>query len=171
MSIDTSLPRTLNDGSVCSNTMTIYLRDKPLKITRVGFGLDEMTIRSLFVLAHISPLRIWRLPNGYFTFQDGEDERTTYENAIYREYRPAWLIKVPCGLINITTRKNVVDIDWGETPVCFSRETGITTDNVTKGATHVHAWSVEKVLEYLKLLSVELEKHPLIWPNAEIRTD
>jgi hypothetical protein len=159
-----TLPHTFHDGSVASHSIEIALRDKPLKTANVGFGLDKDNIVSLFRLAGIPIVAIWRLPNGYFSFQDGEDEKTTYENAVYREYRPAWLVKVLCGLIEITPQKRVVDIDWSKTPVRFDRDKGITNDETTKSAMGVHAWSVEKVLEYLKLLAPELEKQPNIWP-------
>lgn len=164
---DIQLPFTQHDGSVCSSKITIPLRDKPLKIANVGFGLDMDNVVSLFRLAGIPIMAIWRLPNGYFAFQDGEDEETTLKNAIYREYRPAWLVKVPCGLIEIGPRKRVVEIDWQHTPVRFDREKGITTDETTKDSTSVHAWTVEKVIEYLKALAPELEKQPNIWPMVK----
>lgn len=63
----------------------------------------------------------------------------------WRYTRPAWLVKTPYGLIEITERKRVIDIDWRDTPV----RAIVTGDETTKDDECVHAWSTAKMVEYL----------------------
>ncbi len=155
----------LRDGSPSSRTLTIQLRDNPQFVCEIGFGLTEDKVKAMFTIAKIPVLEIWRLPNRYFTFKDGEDELTTYENALYREKRPSWLLKVPCGLVEIGPRKRVVEIGWMHTPVRFSNEDPITDLNVTKGPNYVHCYYDHEMISALKTLSERLATHPRIWPE------
>jgi hypothetical protein len=137
----------------------------------------EKQIRALFELAGIGVLRVWQLPNGYmgtlepltdneivrdtsegsphyvrtFTEKDIPNQTTNVVRSWMNDYRwrynrPAWLVKTEYGLVQFTPRKRVYDIDWSETPVRGE----VTSADVTKDATRVHAWSDEAALTYLK---------------------
>lgn len=76
---------------------------------------------------------------------------TMYE--LVNEYDPErddswWLVKTELGLIKIGWRKRVICIDWSETPI----RKLVTTDDVTKDETMVHAWSVGEAIKYLTTL-------------------
>lgn len=63
----------------------------------------------------------------------------------WRHERPAYLIKTPFGLLQITERKRVIDLNWSETRIrCV-----VTTDDTTKSDTNVHAWDREALSRYL----------------------
>ena len=97
---------------------------------------------ALFTLADIKVLNVWELANCYFppVFVVG------------RTNTPWWLVKTEVGLIKIGRRKRVWVIDWEDTPI----RKIITSDEVTKNETIVHAWTEEKLLEYLKVLREEM---------------
>lgn len=100
----------------------------------------ELDVRALFQLAGFTVTRVWQLENQYWPRVE--------EYRRERDAMPWWLLKTEIGLIEIGRRKRVINIDWSETPV----QQLITTDDVTMGVTMVHAWSIEKALEYLKAL-------------------
>jgi hypothetical protein len=137
--------------------------------------MNEEQIRAMFTLAGLSIKRIWRLPNGYLGLQspisepDMERDRTDVRqsgllqtdyrggptlNVVFhwmRDYewrfnRPAWLVQTQHGLIQITPRKRVTDIEWSDTPL----RAIVTEDDTTKSNTNVHAWDDERLLRYLK---------------------
>ena len=78
-------------------------------------AITEQEVKAMFLLVRLPALKIWRLPNQYFTYQEGEDEETTRKEAVYRESRPSWLIKTPGGLIEIILRKRVAILNWIDT--------------------------------------------------------
>lgn len=80
----------------------------------------------------------WELANGYWPDHPDYDD--------VRE--PWWLFLTDLGLIRIGWRKRVIAIDW---EACEVRGI-VTDDDVTKDATSVHAWKVEKAVEYLRAL-------------------
>jgi len=87
-------------------------------------------IEAIFTLADIKVIRVWELPNGYT-----------------RESKTPWfLVRTPYGLIQIGWRKRVLAIDWIDTGVLGR----VTSDDVTQDSTSVHAWTVEKAVEYMK---------------------
>ena len=99
---------------------------------------DQML--AIFTLAKISVDKFWKLDNGYWP-----------EHPNYYEVRaasPWWLARTPLGLIQIGWRKRVINIDWSAT----SLQVIVTTDDVTKSKTNVHAWDETKAVEYLKAL-------------------
>lgn len=65
---------------------------------------------------------------------------------------PWWFIKTEFGWIEIGWRKRVMNISYGDTGL----QGQLTTDDVTKDLTFVHAWSREKAVEYLKQLKAYL---------------
>jgi hypothetical protein len=61
---------------------------------------------------------------------------------------PWWFVRTHPGWIEIGWRKRVISIDWSDTPI-----RGIVTqDDLTKSQIMVHAYSMEKALEYLTTL-------------------
>lgn len=123
----------------------------------------------IFTKAGLTPLKLWELPNKYWHRPPPVDPNAQdfnhrdFSSFVYymrlREESPWWLVQTEIGLIEIGARKRVISIDWGETDI-----TGfVTNDDVTKGLTYVHAWSVEDAIRYLKRLSEHEEN--LISPN------
>lgn len=102
--------------------------------------MNEEECNALFVLAGIPFTRLHRLENKYWP------DVSAY--ADIRRRSPWWLVITPFGPIQIGWRKNVISINWEDTP---ARQV-ITADDVTKGDDHVHAWSYAKALEYLTTL-------------------
>lgn len=101
--------------------------------------MTEEKVKALFLLADIKVLKLWKLENKYWP--------KTYTDMIMAN--PWWLVKTPIGLIEIGNRKRVVNIDWSDTNI----RKIITEDDVTKDVTMVHAWTDEKIIEYLKALN------------------
>jgi|GEM_PF-2710038 len=60
-------------------------------------------------------------------------------------YHPWWFVRTAYGWIEIGWRKRVMSIDWTHTTVRHV----VTTDELTKGDDHVHAYSEAKAIEYL----------------------
>lgn len=101
--------------------------------------MTEEKVKALFLLADIKVLKLWKLENKYWP--------KAYTDMIMAN--PWWLVKTPIGLIEIGNRKRVVNIDWSDTNI----RKIITEDDVTKDVTMVHAWTDEKIIEYLKALN------------------
>ena len=109
-------------------------------------------VKGLFALAGIKVLNIKPLPDGYG--YSPEDPR-------YFETNPRgvwWFVKTTNGWIEIGWRKRVININWEDTPI----RKIITTDDVTKSETNVHAWNIPKALEYLTAIGVDLNNPPNI---------
>lgn len=93
---------------------------------------------AMVTLAGLPPTRVWELANGYWPDSPRYDDIR----------KPWWLFLTDIGLIQIGWRKRVLHIEWD---TCKVRGI-VTADDVTKGDTYVHAWSVEKAVEYLRSL-------------------
>lgn len=101
----------------------------------------EEYVKALFTLAGFKTSKIYELKNQYF----GRDN----VNA------PSWyLMKTEHGHILIGPRARVMNIDWSDTQ--FRKI--ITEDDVTKSTDYVHAWGIEKTIEYLSSLKQEMVK-------------
>lgn len=109
-------------------------------------SITKQEVEAMFLLVRLPALKIWRLPNQYFTYQEGEDEETTRKEAVYRESRPSWLIKTKGGLIQIDLRKRVAELDWSDTQLDIKPGPN---DDVTKGMFSIHTWTKLKLVEYL----------------------
>lgn len=96
------------------------------------------TMESIFKLAGFPIRHMWELANGYWPLHPD------YDNV----RQPWWLVETDIGLIKIGKRKKVLSISW---EACRVRGI-VTTDEVTKEETLVHAWVVEKAIEYLREL-------------------
>lgn len=108
--------------------------------------MKEEEVKALFLLAGIQFSKIYRIENKYWP-----------NNEHYAEIRresPWWLVLTDHGVIEIGWRKRVISIDWEGTHV---RES-VTSDDVTKDTTYVHAWSMSKAVQYLDSLSNALRK-------------
>lgn len=100
---------------------------------------EEKEFRAVFTLAGIEIQKHWLLQNNYWpNTPDYFDIRT-----------PWYLFRTPLGLIRIGWRKRVISIHWDDTPI----RKEVTAENVTKDDTMVHAWNLEKAVEYLKALA------------------
>lgn len=95
-------------------------------------------ITSIFNLAELPLIQKWELANQYWP------DSPRYDYA--RE--PWWLLQTEIGLIRFGRRKRVYEIDWS---ACKVRGI-VTADDVTKEPTLVHAWTIEKAIEYLREL-------------------
>lgn len=105
---------------------------------------SEKTFTAVMTLAGFTVLMRWELANGYWP-----------ANPSYDDIRaPWWLFMTELGPVQIGRRKRVIHIEWSATPV----RAVVTKDEVTKGDDHVHAYSTEKAVEYLKALRAEAEK-------------
>lgn len=104
--------------------------------------MTEAECRALFTLAGFEVLHVKALIDGYS--YDPSDHR--YFETLPRQVW--WFVKTQYGWIEIGWRKRVIQIDWSETGISAE----VTTDDVTKHNALVHAWSVEKALEYLRAL-------------------
>ncbi len=119
----------------CKSTGTIgnippwYGTELPLAKVRAMFAMAEIPIEG-------EPLR---LENQYHN-------PTLTGNKVY--YHPWWFVKTPRGWIMIGWRKRVIEIEWKETDIRHV----VTEDQVTKGEDHVHAYSEEDAIKYLKEL-------------------
>ncbi len=100
---------------------------------------SRIEAESIMHLAGLDITRTWELANTYWP-----------DSPIYDEVRtPWWLFMTGIGPVQIGWRKRVLHIDWAG---CAYRGI-VTTDDVTKGDTYVHAWSVEKAVEYVRALA------------------
>lgn len=106
--------------------------------------MTEEEVRALFTLAGISVLAIWERPNQYWP--------DAYVDL--RKNSPWWLVKTEVGMIEIGHRKRVISIDWRDTPI----RKEMTTDDVTKTDTIIHAWNRLDALKYLTALSHEINR-------------
>jgi len=96
----------------------------------------------IFSVAGLMFLAHWRLENQYWP----------HVLLIERLQNPWWLVQTPYGLITIGRRKKVWQLDWSHTKL----RKIITTDEVTKNNTMVHAWDKEALLRYVYTLNLEL---------------
>lgn len=101
------------------------------------FAFDEDRLKALLLLADIPVLRIESLPNGYWP------DVPEYQEL--RQSSPWFLVHTPFGPIQIGWRKRVLALSWEGTSV----RQEVTTDEVTRSDTDVHAWTYAKALEYL----------------------
>jgi hypothetical protein len=96
-------------------------------------------VMALLTLAKIDHDGVHKTPNLYWPDHPNYDDM--------REKYPWWVVHVKGGgNITIGWRKRVICIDWSMT----NRRGLITEDDVTKDDTHVHAWTLDKALEYLR---------------------
>lgn len=87
---------------------------------------------------------VWELANGYWPDSESYDEAR----------KPWWLFLTEIGPIQIGWRKRVLEIRWS---ACKFRGV-VTKDQTTVTEEFVHAWSVEKAVEYLRNLRIQSQK-------------
>lgn len=105
--------------------------------------MKQKEVESLFNLAGIEILDIKPLVDGYGFSPNDSRFYQTLPRCVW------WFVKTSRGWVEIGWRKRVISINWKDTDLRFS----ITDDDTTKEETCVHAWSIEKALEYLKTLA------------------
>lgn len=103
--------------------------------------MDLQTLVSLFAMANIEIISIKRLRNKY------HPDTHAYRDAI--KSSPWWLVEIDIGVIEIGWRSSVIHIDWLHTGKKFDRH-AVTTEDVTKSDTMIHAWGYAKAIEYLR---------------------
>lgn len=108
--------------------------------------LTEDVVKAFFTIAGIEVVKVDKIANKYWP------EAQAY--AEVREANPWWLVHTPYGVIEIGNRKRVTFISWELTQL----RKVITEDDVTKEETFVHAWTTEKITEYLCTLARELDQ-------------
>lgn len=102
--------------------------------------ITETEAKALMTLAGFQVDKTWELANQYWPRTDHY-----YEEIVKG---PGFLFDTPQGLIEISTRKRVIVIDWiGTSMRC--NNCVLTEDQVTKGDHYVHAHSTAKAVEYL----------------------
>ena len=112
-----------------------------LTTDHVEFKVDDNStweyFEELFQKADIEVLNHYQIPNEY------------WPSMRLKAKSPWWLVHTNIGMIKIGWRKRVISIDWSDTLLrCI-----VTTDEVTRDLTMVHAWTKDKALEYLTTLS------------------
>lgn len=101
--------------------------------------MKEKEVMGLFALAKIPVLGIKALIDGYGYSPDDSHYYETLPRCAW------WFVKTSVGWIEIGWRKRVISINWEHTII----RKVITTDDVTKSETDVHAYGLAKALEYL----------------------
>lgn len=101
-----------------------------------GREMKKTEALSIFELAGLKAIREpIEIMNKYHGGGSGEKQH----------WHPWWLIKTEYGYIEIGWRKNVISINWEDTDIRGI----VTTDNVTKDQSYVHAWSVADAVKYM----------------------
>lgn len=105
--------------------------------------MQKNEVEALLTLSGLKYDSIWEIANQYVPVCE--------HYAVYRQNNPWWLIFTKHGPIIIGWRNRVISISWADTDIRFV----VTQDDVAKTETLVHAWTIEKALEYL----IALRKH------------
>lgn len=108
--------------------------------------MNRKLVEGLFESAGFDVLKTWKVENKYWPQHQDYDE--------IRKENPWWLVKTQYGIIELGRRKRVFSIDWEDTRVEYL----ISDKDVTRSDYMCHAWSTDKVLEYLKAISNEMKE-------------
>lgn len=101
-------------------------------------------VMSCLCLADLHDVEVFELTNRYWP-----------NHPRYFSLATPWYLIIWKGhRLVIGCRKKVIHLDWKGTPLRIT----ITNDNVTKNDELVHAWSWEKLVEYLKTVRVALQE-------------
>lgn len=129
------------------NLLKILQRKYPDKVAESARAVDADTricrftqdiCCALLDLSSIKVNAIWKLPNDYW----GTDAITG----------PWWLVRTNKGMLRLGWRKRVLELDWSDTPIKLV----VTSDEVTKTESMVHANTLAKAAEYLTTLAPHL---------------
>lgn len=94
-----------------------------------------------------------------------DETKNRYENSYSA---PPWfMVTTEMGFFVVGWRKRVIHIAWHdiELPAGHFDDLG----NITHGHDHVHAWSAEKAVEYLRRIrenATRTDPHSLEWPRS-----
>lgn len=110
--------------------------------------------QSLCISAGFTVLRMEELTDGCSYRSDDPRFFTTLPAQVW------WFVKTPEGWLKIGRLRRVWTIDWEDTG--YKTDEPITTDDVTKERTYVHAYSPSDIVKYLAEL-----KHRLRGPAVK----
>ena len=120
--------------------------------------ITKENVKAYFSLAGIEILEIEPLVDQYYGgLHDPETFCKRPQECCW------WFIQTKVGWIKLGWRKRVVEIDWSYTSI---REKVTNDENVTSETNYVHAWDEAKLLEYLRVLKVFIDKQPQ--PNINL---
>jgi hypothetical protein len=137
--------------------------------------MNESQVRAIFLLAGIEIHGLEKIPNKYWP--------EAYVEA--RQESPWWKVKTERGIIQIGWRKRVISIEWCNLGIVYpmsstpqgkeySQHKHVSTDDVTKWPTGIHAWSLGKAVDYLVSLRRGFEVYDYVekcWAEAEIKPE
>lgn len=104
--------------------------------------MTEMEMKALMLLAGFKVLRFAPQVNGYWPDHPNYD--------VQRRQSPWWRVTTPHGEITIGDRKNVCQISWAMQKIVTAEE--VSSDDVTRYGTTIHAWTRADALRYLTQL-------------------
>lgn len=82
-------------------------------------------------------------------------EETKNEYCSCCPHNPWLIVTTPIGHVKCGWRKRVIEIDYARTTVKLDARTLFAAEDVTKEDKLIHAWSYEKMTEYLTALRVQ----------------
>lgn len=110
--------------------------------------MDRVKLDAILLLAGIEPVAVHEVANKYWPDSDHYAE--------IRRNNPWWLVLTQAGPVVVGWRKRVISISWTDTHV----RSIVTTDDVTKGEDHVHAYSYGKAVSHLSHIAFALNSPP-----------
>lgn len=109
--------------------------------------MKQETVLNLFKNAHIEIVQLVEISNQYWP------HHTDYQAEAYAN--PWWLIRTRAGVLMMGHRKNVTHLEWQLTDIRVI----LTQDQTPQSSTHVHAWGLDKLQEYLNSLAVYINQY------------
>lgn len=140
-------PKEKEQSALSSKCEAIY-KELHLQAARVD---PKLTIREserrqefedAFKAAELAPIFVEAIPNEYW----GADSP-------FGVKAPWYMITTRLGHFKVGWRKRVIVIDWSRTTLEVDGRVLFGNEGVTKEDNMIHAWSLEKVTEYLKRLA------------------
>jgi hypothetical protein len=118
--------------------------------------MTKEEVQAIFLLAGMPVENLYEIKNEYWP--------QAYVKEIAAD--PWWLVKTEYGLIKIGWRKRVINIDWVSTRMRLKHlpqegelgEHGLTTDDVTKSESNIHAWTFGKTIDYISILKLRFQQ-------------
>lgn len=137
-------PLTENDNSVIRDVakhIENSIRQESISLDPEQKKIAEKEREELIGLFGSEAIYVEEIPNGYF------DNWAT-------KHLPWFVVTTKLGRIKIGWRKRVILIDWEGSDIQKRAEDIFPTEDVTKGDFYIHAWGLDKAVEYLvKLLN------------------
>lgn len=102
--------------------------------------MNQQEVYAAFTLAGFKDCGYEKIRNAYWPSHEDYDR--------VRDQNPWWIVTTELGDIRLGWRKRVIEVDWVNT----NRRGIVTEDDVTKGTSLVHAYSLSKLVQYLKAI-------------------